>query len=202
MNENKLNTEHEEKLNRGQRNTIFIVKNIIEIVANKSFKNSEMQEIDCIGDIFYMLYSNSPEETLGLLKDILNLPEYIETNYTLEDLEETDEWGAEFLLDDSLHIAVIKDAPPIPKLQQIAEKASDDIVEYLVSTESAIKSKIEKLGRNDLREVVKSIINNETVQNMANLANALGSIASVIGLLIQVSAIITPYIINLASTFC
>lgn len=182
-----------------QRNTLFLVNAINEIVEEHSFQKYDLEDVefDCIGDAYFSLFHTNKNETIQLLKDILELADlgYIKVNYTAEELQEDDE--IPLLLDETLYIKVVADTSIIKADQKVTEEAIEKVVNDFCDSEEIETKYSGKLSREAVLDLAKSIINNKTCQNIANILNALGSTATFVNFIMMLAKALAenwPYI--------
>lgn len=178
-----------DNLTKQQLSTLFLVNTINELVTN-----NPNEEIDCVGDVYFSLFHADRKDTIQLLKEILELEElgYIKTNYTKEDLQEEDE--IPFLLDDTLSIKILADISAIKQELQITGEKIEEIIDKAWENEEVKAVCAEYNGKETFADSVKAFINSETIQNTANLINAVGSLTTAIAFVANIAKVIVPHL--------
>lgn len=175
-----------DNLTKQQLSTLFLVNAINEIVENHSNEGCDLEEIKYVGDIYFQSFVNDKEDTIQLLKEILELEELgcVKTTYTAEDLQEEDE--IPFLLDEDFSIKILIDISDLKSELQIPDEEVEKITEEAWKNDEIRNACPEGNGKETLADYIKEFINSDTTQNAADLINKVGIKTFLISLVIPV----------------
>lgn len=119
------------ELTKSLGSMLLLVQAINELAESNKLNDDEAEtDFESASDVYALLYENNPKDTLNILWGIVELAELgcVRTDITEEDLEEVEEMGDFFLINDmDVRITLKgKDA-----LEEFLAKGDKDVIEYV-----------------------------------------------------------------------